>query len=59
VAVLTRCSVPPSLQTLHNLPKEYALPTLGFMDVAICRSKASQSSRAVTALYELFAATVR
>jgi DNA-binding transcriptional LysR family regulator len=58
VAVLTRCSVPPSLQILHSLPKEYALPTLGFMDVAVCRSQASKGSRAVTALYELFATTL-
>lgn len=58
VAVLTRCSVPPSLQTLQSLPKEYALPALGFMDVAICRSKSSQGSRAVSALYESFASTL-
>ena len=57
VAVLTRCSVPPSLQPLQNLPREYALPALGSMDVAVYRSKASQRSRAVDALYELFVST--
>ena len=57
VAVLTRCSVPPSLQVLQNLPREYALPPLGAMDVAVYRSKASQRSRAVDALYDLFVST--
>lgn len=58
VAVLTRCSVPPSLQILQNLPREHALPTLGFMDVAIFRGKAAQSSPAVDALYDLFVSTL-
>jgi len=58
VAVLTRCSVPPSLQILHSLPREYALPPLGCMDVAVCRSQAAKGSRAVNALYELFATTL-
>jgi DNA-binding transcriptional LysR family regulator len=52
VAVLTRCSVPASLQPLQNLPAEFALPALGFMDVAVLRSKVSQRSRAVDAMYE-------
>ncbi|WP_295958731.1 LysR family transcriptional regulator [Rhodoferax sp.] len=51
VAVLTRCSVPPSLQILQNLPPEYALPALGAMDVAVLRSKRSQPSPAVDAMY--------
>lgn len=58
VAVLTRCSVPSKLLILQNLPRQYALPALGFMDVAICRSQASKGSRAVNALYELFATTL-
>jgi len=58
VAVLTRCSVPPSLQPLSNLPKEYALPALGCMDVAVFRSKVSQGSRAVDAMYEQFVNTL-
>lgn len=57
VAVLTRCSVPPSLQILQNLPREFALPPLGHMDVAVFRSKASSASAAVTALYDLFVGT--
>ena len=52
VAVLTRCSVPASLQPLQNLPKEFELPALGSMDVAVFRSKVSQRSRAVEAMYE-------
>jgi len=58
VAVLTRCSVPPSLQPLSNLPREYALPALGCMDVAVFRSKVSQGSRAVDAMYEQFVNTL-
>jgi len=57
VAVLTCCSVPASLQPLQNLPKEFALPSLGHMDVAVFRSKASHGSPAVTALYDLFVST--
>ncbi len=52
VAVLTRCSVPPSLQILQNLPKEFELPPLASMDVAVLRSKVSQRSAAVDAMYE-------
>ncbi|QDL55886.1 LysR family transcriptional regulator [Rhodoferax aquaticus] len=58
VAVLTRCSVPASLQPLHNLPKEFELPALGTMNVALLRSKASQRSRAVDAMYEQFVHTL-
>lgn len=58
VAVLTRCSVPASLQPLQNLPKEFELPALGSMDVAVFRSKVSQRSRAVDAMYEQFVNTL-
>jgi DNA-binding transcriptional LysR family regulator len=58
VAVLTRCSVPASLQPLQNLPKEFALPALGFMAVAVFRSKDSQRSRAVDAMYDQFVKTL-
>lgn len=58
VAVLTRCSVPTSLQPLLNLPKEYALPALGSMDVAVFRSKVSQGSRAVDAMHDQFVNTL-
>nr|WP_315466337.1 LysR family transcriptional regulator [uncultured Rhodoferax sp.] len=58
VAVLTRCSVPASLQPLQNLPKDYELPPLGTIDVAIFRSKASQRSLAVDAMYEQFVNTL-
>jgi DNA-binding transcriptional LysR family regulator len=58
VAVLTRCSVPASLQPLQNLPKEFELPALGSMDVAVFRSKVSQRSRAVDAMYEQFVKTL-
>lgn len=58
VAVLTRSSVPPSLQVLVNLPKEHALPALGFMDVAVLRSKVSQGSLAVDAMYDQFVSTL-
>lgn len=57
VAVLTRCSVPPSLQHLQNLPAEFALPPLGSMDVALFRSKPSRGSRVVDALQDLFEST--
>lgn len=52
VAVLTRCSVPAHLQILQNLPKEYDLPELATMEVAVLRSKVSKRSRAVDAMYE-------
>jgi DNA-binding transcriptional LysR family regulator len=52
VAVLTRCSVPDNLKILQNLPTEYALPNLGAMNVAVFRSKESQHSPAVAAIYK-------
>jgi DNA-binding transcriptional LysR family regulator len=52
VAVLTRCSVPPHLQVLQNLPAEFDLPPLDAMHVAVLRSKVSQRSPAVNAMYE-------
>lgn len=58
VAVLTRCSVPVGLQPLQNLPKEFELPALGSMDVAVFRSKVSQRSRAVDAMYDQFVNTL-
>jgi DNA-binding transcriptional LysR family regulator len=58
VAVLTRCSVPASLQPLQNLPKEFELPALGTMNVALLRSKVSQRSAAVDAMYEQFVSTL-
>jgi DNA-binding transcriptional LysR family regulator len=58
VAVLTRCSVPASLQPLQNLPMEFELPALGSMDVAVFRSKVSQRSRAVDAMYDQFVNTL-
>jgi len=54
VAVLTRCSVPAGLQQLQNLPREYALPPLASMQVALMRSRASQRHPAVDAMYEQF-----
>lgn len=54
VAVLTRCSMPPSLQQLdHGLP---ALPSL---EVAVVRSRASAGSGAVDALHEQALRTLR
>ena len=58
VAVLTRCSVPPGLQILQNLPAEFDLPTLGSMDVAVLRSSASLRSPAVDAMYEQMLGTL-
>lgn len=58
VAVLTYCSVPASLQPLQNLPKEFELPTLRSMDVAVLRSKDSQRSGAVDAMYDQFVNTL-
>lgn len=52
VAVFTRCSVPPGLQILQNLPAEFEFPTLGPMNVAALRSKVSLRSPAVDAMYE-------
>ncbi|MNV92744.1 hypothetical protein D3C71_1873640 [compost metagenome] len=50
--MLTRCSVPPNLQILQNLPAEFDLPPLDAMHVAVLRSKVSQRSAAVDAMYE-------
>lgn len=58
VAVLTRCSVPPGLQILQNLPAEFDLPTLGFMNVAVLRSKVSAGSPAVDSMYEQMVRTL-
>jgi DNA-binding transcriptional LysR family regulator len=52
VAVLTRCSVPPGLQVLQNLPAGYELPALPSMQVAVLRSKPSRGLPAVDAMYE-------
>ncbi|MCZ8218811.1 MAG: LysR family transcriptional regulator [Acidovorax sp.] len=58
VAVLTRCSVPPHLQILQNLPAEFELPPLDAMHVAVLRSKVSQRSPAVDAMYEQMVRTL-
>ena len=58
VAVFTRWSVPAGLQMFQNLPEEFELPTLGSMDVAVFRSKVSQRSRAVDAMYDQFVNTL-
>jgi DNA-binding transcriptional LysR family regulator len=58
VAVLTRCSVPDGLQVLQNLPAEYDLPALGFMDVAVLRSKGSKQLPAVDAIYDQMVRTL-
>lgn len=58
VAVLTRCSVPPHLQILQNLPAEFDLPPLDAMHVAVLRSKVSQRSPAVDAMYEQMVRTL-
>ncbi len=58
VAVLTRCSVPPHLQILQNLPTEFDLPPLDAMHVAVLRSKVSQRSPAVDAMYEQMVRTL-
>jgi len=55
---LTRCSVPDGLQVLQNLPAEYDLPALGFMDVAVLRSKGSKQSPAVDAIYDQMVRTL-
>lgn len=52
VAVLTRCSVPGSLQVIQNLPAGFELPALPSMDVAVLRSKPSRGVPAVDAMYE-------
>lgn len=58
VAVLTRCSVPPHLQILQDLPAEFDLPPLDAMQVAVLRSKVSQRSPAVDAMYEQIVRTL-
>lgn len=58
VAVLTRCSVPPHLQILQDLPAEFDLPPLDAMHVAVLRSKVSQRSPAVDAMYEQIVRTL-
>jgi DNA-binding transcriptional LysR family regulator len=58
VAVLTRCSVPPGLQILQNLPAEFDLPPLDSMNVAVLRSKASLRAPAVDAMYEQMVRTL-
>lgn len=58
VAVLTRCSVPPGLQILQNLPPPHELPTLGAMEVAVFRSKLSSRSPAVDAMHEQMVKTL-
>jgi DNA-binding transcriptional LysR family regulator len=58
VAVLTRCSVPANLQILQNLPTEFDLPALDSMDVSVLRSKESQRSPAVDAMYEQMVRTL-
>ena len=52
VAVFTRCSVPPQLQELNNLPTGFELPPLVSVEVAALRSKASKSLAAVDAMYD-------
>ena len=58
VAVFTRCSVPPHLQVLQNLPAGFELPPLVSMQVSALRSKASQGSAAVDAMYGQLIATL-
>jgi len=58
VAVLTRCSVPPHLQVLQDLPAEFDLPPLDSMEVAVLRSKVSLRSPAVDAMYEQMVRTL-
>lgn len=58
VAVFTRCSVPPHLQVLQNLPAGFELPPLVSMEVSALRSKASQGSAAVDAMYGQLIATL-
>ncbi|MBB6563424.1 DNA-binding transcriptional LysR family regulator [Acidovorax soli] len=58
VAVLTRCSVPANLQILQNLPAEFDLPALDSMDVSVLRSRESQRSPAVDAMYDQMVRTL-
>ena len=58
VAVLTRCSVPANLQILQNLPADFDLPALDSMDVSVLRSRESQRSPAVDAMYEQMVRTL-
>lgn len=56
VAVLTRCSMPP---TLLQLDHRHGLPTLPSMQVAVVRSRASAGSGAVDALHAEALRTLR
>lgn len=56
IAVLTRCSVPPSAQILTE---RHGLPALPALEVAALRSKATSGSVAVDALHEQLIATLR
>lgn len=49
VAVLTRCSLPPSLKLMDE---RHGLPELPVVDVVLIRSQDSRGSRAVDAMYE-------
>lgn len=56
VAALTQCSAPPQLQVLGL---EHGLGPLEPMQVAVYRSRASQSSKAVDSLYRMLVQTLR
>ena len=56
VAVLTRCSMPPTLQQLDH---KHGLPALPSMAVAVMRSRASAGSGAVDALHAEALRTLR
>ena len=56
VAVLTRCSAPDHLEILGA---EHGLGPLEPMEVAVYRSRASQSSKPVDSLYGLLIKTLR
>lgn len=56
VAVLTQCSVPAHLEILG---REHGLGPLDPMEVAVYRSRASRSSKAVDSLYNLLIKTLR
>ena len=58
VAVLTRCSVPASLQILQNMPAAFELPALGSMRVGLLRSQDSLRSPVVDAIYEQMVRTL-
>lgn len=56
VAVLTQCSAPPHLQVLGA---EQGLGPLAPMEVAVYRSRASRTSKAVDSLHQLLVKTLR